>query len=180
MLLCSVVAHIVLYNTTTLQHYNATKYLFLCFCSLLRSWQYPASGGFSGQCVAKRPSSPFHAQSARITCSSVPSASECPRGRGGVPGRGRGGGCLRSLLAGCPLRKQARALLHTRRMHPACAAIPQHGHRQSDAPCAAHWLCPACATAACALLQSLQCGHVSAFHKVSGTGRSAARVPPGH
>ena len=53
MLLCSVVAHIVAYNTTTIQYYNTTKCLFLCFCSLLRSWQYTASGGFSGQCVAR-------------------------------------------------------------------------------------------------------------------------------
>ena len=180
MLLCSVVDHIVAYNTTTLQRYNTTKYLFLCFCSLLRSWRYPASGGPRGRGVAKRPCSPFHAQSA--PCHRAQRAQRVGKMHGAwpVPGQDFCGVCWLPLLAGCPLRKQAQALLHTRRMHPACAAIPQHGHRQSDAPCAAHWLWPACATAACALLQSLQCGHVSAFHKVSGTGRSAVRVPPGH
>ena len=60
-----------------------------------------------------------------------------------------GGWRLLTLLAA--VRVSAIAAVHTRRLHSACAAIPQDGQRQSDAPCAAHWLCPACATAAYAL-----------------------------
>ena len=67
-----------------------------------------------------------------------------------VPGQAFHGGHRLTLLAA--VSRSAQAAVHTRRLHSACAAIPQDGQRQRDARLSrARWLCPACATAAYAL-----------------------------
>ena len=180
MLLCSVVAHIVAYKTTALQHYNTTKYLFLCFCSLLRSWQYPASRCFSGQCVAKRPCSPFHAQSA--PCHRAQRAQRV----GNMLRAWRCSwscGWLRSLAypswqdvpcASKPRRYCIQGVC-IRRVPPSRSMdidrVTRLARHTGFGQPALLRLAPFCSR--------YNAGTFRLF-KVSGTGRSAARVPPGH
>ena len=76
-----------------LHHFGGFGYYYFTMAGGTGGTRQAAFAGGVG--VAKRPCSPFHAQSAWLTGSSVPSASECPKGRGAAPGHAPGGGCLR-------------------------------------------------------------------------------------
>ena len=70
-----------------------------------RSWQYPASGGPRGQCVARSAAQlPFSRATGPTASPQVcPARRTSSGGAASVSGRGRGGGCLLIMLAGCLL-----------------------------------------------------------------------------
>ena len=117
------------------------------FCDGCGHWQHRASGGPRGRGVARSAAQlPFsRAKCPAYLAKRVQRVEQMHGARFFFFLVGCGWHWL-TLLAAVP--RSAQAVVHTRRLNPSLAALSHEGHRQRDAPRAACWLCPSCATAA--------------------------------